>query len=51
MSLTGYSKNTIYKMTSTNQIPFIKGPGRRKLFFSKKAILEWIFNEKQNPKG
>ena len=40
--LTGYSLNTIYKFTSTNQIPFIKRPGGRKLFFSKKALETWL---------
>jgi excisionase family DNA binding protein len=40
--LTGYSKHTIYRKTSRHEIPFIKRPGGRKIFFSKKAILEWI---------
>jgi excisionase family DNA binding protein len=41
-SLTGYSRHTIYRMTSRHEIPFIKRPGRRKIFFSKKAILDWL---------
>jgi excisionase family DNA binding protein len=41
-SLTGYSKHTLYKMTSKHQIPFIKRPGGRKIFFSKKALIHWI---------
>ncbi len=44
--ITGYSRNTIYKLTSTNQIPFIKRPGGRKLFFSKKALERWLLSEK-----
>jgi len=40
--LTGYSKHTIWKLTSRNEIPFIKRPGGRKLFFSKKALETWI---------
>ncbi|MDP3003625.1 MAG: helix-turn-helix domain-containing protein [Bacteroidales bacterium] len=41
-SLTGYSKHTLYKMTSKHEIPFIKRPGGRKIFFSKKALHHWI---------
>ena len=42
--LTGYSKHTIWKMTSRHEIPFIKRPGGRKLFFSKKALELWIIS-------
>lgn len=44
--ITGYSKNSIYKMTSRNEIPFIKRPGGRKLFFSKKRLEIWLLSEK-----
>ena len=44
--LTGYSKHTIWKMTSRHEIPFIKRPGGRKLFFSKKAVEKWLLSEK-----
>ena len=44
--ITGYSINSLYKMTSNNEIPFIKRPGGRKLFFSKKAIEAWLLSEK-----
>jgi excisionase family DNA binding protein len=44
--LTGYSKQTIYKLTCQRQIPFIKRPGGRKLFFSKKALESWILGKK-----
>ncbi len=40
--LTGYSKHTLYQMTSRHEIPFLKRPGGRKIFFSKKALQEWI---------
>lgn len=42
ISLTGYSKHTLYKLTSKHEIPFIKRPGGRKIFFSKKALQHWI---------
>jgi len=45
-SLTGYSRHTIYRKTSKHEIPFIKRPGGRKIFFSKKAILDWIMSGK-----
>lgn len=44
--ITGYKRNTIYKLTSTNQIPFIKRPGGRKLYFSRKALETWILGQK-----
>jgi predicted DNA-binding transcriptional regulator AlpA len=43
---TGYSKNSIYSMTCRREIPFIKRPGGRKLFFSKKALETWILGQK-----
>lgn len=44
--LTGYRKNTIYKLVCQRQIPFIKRPGGRKLFFSRKALESWILGKK-----
>ena len=41
-NLTGYSKHTIWKLTSRHEIPFIKRPGGRKLFFSKKSLESWL---------
>ena len=43
-AFTGYTQHTIYRMTSRHLIPFIKRPGRRKIFFSKKALENWIIN-------
>ena len=37
------AKPTIYALTSKNEIPFIKREGSRKLIFSRKALLEWVF--------
>lgn len=39
--LTGLTKSTVYKMTSTNQIPHYK-PSGRTLFFEKKDVEEWL---------
>jgi excisionase family DNA binding protein len=44
--LTGYSKNTIFQMTSKKQIPFYKRPGGRRIFFSKRALEQWIVTGK-----
>ena len=43
-AFTGYTQHTIYRMTSRHLIPFIKRPGGRKIFFSKKALENWIIN-------
>jgi excisionase family DNA binding protein len=40
--LTGYSIHTLYRFSSRHEIPFVKRRGGRKLFFSKKALQEWI---------
>jgi excisionase family DNA binding protein len=44
--LTGYSRNTIFQMTSKKQIPFYKRPGGRRIFFSKRALEQWIMTGK-----
>ena len=40
--LTGYSRHSLYQMTSRHQIPFIKRAGGRKLFFSRRALQNWF---------
>jgi excisionase family DNA binding protein len=40
--LTGYSKNTLYQLTSRNLIPHHKRPHGRRIFFSKRALEQWI---------
>lgn len=40
--LTGYSKNTIYQFTSRKLIPHYKRPHGRRIFFSKRALEQWI---------
>ena len=41
--LTGYSKQTIYQLTSTRQIPFHRpAHGGRKIVFKRSEILEWM---------
>lgn len=40
--LTGYSRHSLYQMTSRHQIPFIKRTGGRKLFFSRRALENWF---------
>ena len=55
--LTGYSRNTIFQMTSKKQIPFYKKPGGRRIFSLKELwnnglwqgkykeeSMEWNFN-------
>ncbi len=44
--LTGYSKHTLYRLTSRQEIPFTKRRGGRKLFFSKKRLELWLLSEK-----
>ena len=43
-TFTGYSKHSLYQMTSRHMIPFIKRPGGRKIFFSRKALENWLMN-------
>jgi len=40
--LTGYSKNTLYQLTSRKLIPHFKRPRGRRLFFSRKSLELWI---------
>ncbi len=49
--LTGYSKNTIYKLTTKNEIPCYRvGENRRKLTFRREEIVEWILSRRQETK-
>jgi predicted DNA-binding transcriptional regulator AlpA len=41
-ALTGYSRHSLYQMTSRHQIPYIKRAGGRKLFFSRRALENWF---------
>lgn len=43
VALTGFSKNYIYQLMSRKVIPYSK-PGGRKVFFSRKAIEEWLMS-------
>ena len=46
-TLTGYSKSTIYQLTSTHQIPFHRpAHGGRKIVFKRSEILAWMQAEK-----
>ncbi len=50
--LTGYSKDTIYKLTAKNEIPLYRaGENGRKLTFKRKEIIEWILNRRQETKS
>ena len=42
VTITGYSKKYIYKLTSSQKIPFVKTKFGRKLFFVKAEILNWM---------
>lgn len=46
VSITGLKKSTIYKMTSTGEIPFSKPSG--KLIFVSKDLYEWIESNSRN---
>lgn len=41
-TLTGYSKHTIYQLTSRKLIPHFKRPHGRRIFFSKRDLEQWI---------
>ncbi len=45
-SLTGYSRHTIYQLTSKKLIPHFKRPHGRRIFFSKLALEQWIMTGK-----
>lgn len=43
--LSGFSKNTLYKFTSLNQIPFFKRGS--KVLFKRSEIEDWLLSSKQ----
>ena len=46
--ITGYKKNTIYKLTAKNKIPhFRPGNNGRKLMFRSEEVLEWMTAQRQ----
>jgi excisionase family DNA binding protein len=45
-TLTGYSRHTIYQLTSRKLIPHFKRPRGRRIFFSKRALQQWIMTGK-----
>ncbi len=46
--ITGYKKNTIYKLTAKNEIPFFRpGNNRRKLVFRREELLQWMTTQQQ----
>lgn len=49
MTLTGWSKQHIYKLTSNNAIPFYK-PFGKTLFFKKDEIEKWLLQNRQKPR-
>ena len=42
-----YKVNTIYRLVSEKKIPFIKKTGHSKLYFSRKALQEWLMEGRQ----
>jgi excisionase family DNA binding protein len=46
---TGYSKSSIYKLTSKNIIPYYKGLGKF-VWFERKEIESWLLTNKQEIK-
>lgn len=42
MKITNLARQTLYGKVYDRKIPFIKREGSRKLFFSRKALLEWL---------
>jgi hypothetical protein len=43
--LLGYTVGSLYQLTSKRLIPFFKVPGLRKVYFSRKELERWIFDE------
>ncbi|MEI8205084.1 MAG: helix-turn-helix domain-containing protein [Bacteroidota bacterium] len=48
MKITSLARQTIYGLVNSNDIPFIKSEGHKKLFFSRIALLEWIKNGREH---
>lgn len=46
--ITGYKKNTIYKLTAKNEIPFFRpGNNGRKLVFRREELVQWMTAQQQ----
>jgi predicted DNA-binding transcriptional regulator AlpA len=41
MRITGLARQTIYQLVGENKIPYLPKNGRKKLAFSRKALVEW----------
>jgi predicted DNA-binding transcriptional regulator AlpA len=44
--ITGLARQTIYQLVGTNEIPYLPKGGRKKLAFSRKALLAWMEGRK-----
>lgn len=44
----GIAKNTFYKMTHPNQLPYFR-PADKPVFFEKKALLDWVWEVRAMP--
>lgn len=44
--LTGYSMDTLNKMIQRNEIPYYKSKGRKKIFFKRSEIIDWVFSNR-----
>jgi excisionase family DNA binding protein len=44
--ITGLARQTIYQLVGTNEIPYLPKGGRKKLAFSRKALLAWMEGKK-----
>ncbi|NDW09408.1 AlpA family transcriptional regulator [Dysgonomonas sp. 520] len=42
--LTGYSMDALNKMIQHNEVPYYKGQGRKKIYFKRSEILDWVFS-------
>ena len=49
--ITGWAKATIYTKVHFRTIPFIKKEGTKKLFFSRKELLDWLRSGKKKTKA
>ncbi len=47
---TGLSKSYLYKLTSTNQIPFYK-PNNKMVYFKRQEIEEWLLQNRRKTKA
>lgn len=42
MKITNLAKQTIYGLVNADKIPYIKKEGHKKLYFSRKRLLNWL---------